>query len=471
MENLSLVLSFFNQYNFSLAKANIANIEYYFQCNPGTNGNQLIEELIKAIKTYDFDAIGQPLFQSIMAKCRKNEQECQQIMTELVQWKKASKEQMQPAVKYLQDICAAAVVQKANRLYQDSPSEYLKYLKTVNFQSGDLETFSSIDFDKVDINSLVAENADDYYPSRYDWINKCFDPYPGYPRGQLIIVQGKPGSGKSLWMMSEALNFASRGIKTFYIALGDLKLKDFVVRMGANFSGMSFANTTRNLGAVYDALKKTIKDNLAISINPAGKVSGQDIVDWVKAKPEYKVIFLDYDSNASGIGGDESSMYSAFGNLYEKLNEISLVENRLLFVGAQPKIGSWPNPVLEMTDVGESSRKQHSADVIIGIGTEQQCPNHLHTLKISKNRRGETDVKDYEIRLESGRWISLPKGLFDQLKQEKEKRLYTESEIEQMKEAYLLQYNRIQNGVSNSISQQSQQPGNSNNHLKSPFGN
>lgn len=193
MENLSLVLSFFNQYNFALAKANIANIEYYFQCNPGTNGNQLIEELIKAIKTYDFDAIGQPLFQSILAKCRKNEQECQQIMSELMQWKKYTKEQIQPAVKYLQDICAAAVVQKANRLYQDSPSEYLKYLKTVNFQSGDLETFSSTSFDKIDINSIIADESKGAISTNVRFINEAFAPHNGIERGQLGIIAAPPG--------------------------------------------------------------------------------------------------------------------------------------------------------------------------------------------------------------------------------------------------------------------------------------
>lgn len=71
VDNVELCLSLFNQYNFAEAKANIQNIEYYFNTNPLTMANPLISELINAIKSYDFDAIGEPLFRSILMKTGK----------------------------------------------------------------------------------------------------------------------------------------------------------------------------------------------------------------------------------------------------------------------------------------------------------------------------------------------------------------------------------------------------------------
>jgi hypothetical protein len=100
-----------------------------------------------------------------------------------------------------------------------------------------------------------------------------------------------------------------------------------------------------------------------------------------------------------------------------------------------------------MSDIGESSRKQHTADMIIGIGREEKCPNHLHTIKISKNRRGEEGARAYTIRLNNGRWKTMPKGVYDQLKVETEKKFYTEGEIDQMIGQYNVSYNRIQQGV------------------------
>ena len=41
MQNLDLVYALFNQYLFQDAKNNINALEYYFNCNPKTMGNQL----------------------------------------------------------------------------------------------------------------------------------------------------------------------------------------------------------------------------------------------------------------------------------------------------------------------------------------------------------------------------------------------------------------------------------------------
>ena len=231
--------------------------------------------------------------------------------------------------------------------------------------------------------------------------------------------------------MSEALFFATHGYKTLYIALGDLNMKDLVIRTGAMFSGMSFADTQRQVGVVYNSMSQAVGDNLEISINPAGKVSADEIVEFVKSKGAYyDVVIIDYDSNSKGVG-EGDSMYNEFGKLYETINELVLL-GKLVFIASQPKITAWQNSVLEMSDIGESSRKQHTADMIIGIGREERCPNHLHTIKISKNRRGEEGAKAYTIRLNNGRWKEIPKGLYDQLKTDTEKKMYTESEIDSM---------------------------------------
>ena len=383
-----MLFSLLNQYIFNQAKQNIENIEYYFDTNPNTSGNPLVKEILHAIRDYNLDAIGQPLFDAILAKCAKTPQESRQIMDEIIKWKQYSKEQVQPAADYLNNICAAAIIRKAGQYYNQSPADYLKYIKNVEYVSTNVDIFGSTGFTKIDINTIVAESANSYIPSRYEWINESFDPNPGYPRGMMAIVCAAPGTGKSLWLMSEALFFATHGYKTLYVALGDLNMKDFIVRTGAMFSGNSFADTQRQIDVIYNGMCQMMNDNLEISINPAGKVSGEEIVEYVKAKGAfYDVVIIDYDSNAKGVG-EGDSMYNEFGRLYETLNELVLL-GKLVFIASQPKISAWQNSVLEMSDIGESSRKQHTADMIIGIGREEKCPNHLHTIKISKNRRGE----------------------------------------------------------------------------------
>lgn len=471
---LDFLLSFFNQYLFIEAKNNVNELEYYYQTNPSTSTNPLVSELINAIKTYDLDAIGAPLFKSILMRAQKSEAESKQIMDEVIKWKSYNKEEILPAQKFLRDICAASIIQRAMKLYDESPSEYLKYLKNVNLKTSDLDTFSSVKFNEIDINTIVADSADNYIPSHYDWINKTYAPYNGYPKGQMVIVGGAPGGGKSLFMMSEALHMALNKRKVLYVALGDLNIKDFVVRLGAMYSGMSFAETTLRVGAVYDSLNKLLQSgNLEVSINPAGKVSGQDIVDYViERSDQYEVIMVDYDSNAKGAATSDDSMYNSFGNLYEKLNEIVLA-GKLVFIGSQIKVSAWQNEIVDMVDIGESSRKQHTADCIIGIGRNPDCPNHVHAIKLSKNRRGEENVIAYAIRLNNARWKMVPRGVYDTLKAEREKVEYTESQIDRMIESYQAQFSRIQQNTQSIMNATggNNVPNNTAAYRGTPFGN
>ena len=75
-----------------------------------TSNNPLVRELLDAIDTYNFDAIGEPLFRSILSKCKKTEIESNEIMANILKWKKYTKEQIKPAQKYLNDIISAAII-------------------------------------------------------------------------------------------------------------------------------------------------------------------------------------------------------------------------------------------------------------------------------------------------------------------------------------------------------------------------
>ena len=90
------------------------------------------------------------------------------------------------------------------------------------------------------------------------------------------------------------------------------------------------------------------------------------------------------------------------------------------------------------------------ADVIIVRGRAAGV-NNLGITSIVKNRHGET-LRDYNIRLGNGRFKSLPKGLYDRLKQVQEKRNYTEADIDQMISQYSAQLNQINNQIQQNMS-------------------
>jgi hypothetical protein len=92
--------------------------------------------------------------------------------------------------------------------------------------------------------------------------------------------------------MQEALNMAIQGYKVHYLALGDLKMKDFIIRLGAQFSGCSFSEVSQNIGPIYNSMCQIIGNNLSITILPAGKISVDEYIEFMKTK-DYNILFID----------------------------------------------------------------------------------------------------------------------------------------------------------------------------------
>lgn len=240
--------------------------------------------------------------------------------------------------------------------------------------------------------------------------------------------------GKTLFSISECLNMTLQGARTHYLALGDMNQKDFVQRMGAMYSGYTFGDTMLKLPEIYPQLKAALGGRFNLTILPAAQTTVDEYIEYMISKAdEYDVLFVDYDSNFKPTQAD--NMYKEGGYIYDNLTKLTKL-GKLVFVAAQPKIGSWRNETLELTDAGESSRKQHNVDIMITIskGGMTYNPNHIGRMKIAKNRRGEEGVEVPYIRLNNGRFRILTETLYSKLKGIAERRNYTDSDINQMLE-------------------------------------
>jgi len=457
--NIDLLFSFFNQYNFNTAKENIEQLKYFYNTDMSTSNNPLVHELLDAIDTYNFDAIGEPLFRSILSKCRKTEIESNEIMANILKWKKYTKEQIKPAQKYLNDIISAAIIRKAYKLYDESPTEYLKYLKNVNVPTADLDLFCTKKFKDLDINAIMAEASKGTVPIDVKFLNKAFESQGGgLERGSIGLIVAAPGTGKSNFSMSLALQMASKGEKVVYFALGDLKPLDFIVRLGTIAFGITFKFAYEHILEVYNKLAEVIGDNLELSINPAGVVEVDDIIEKV-ITGGFTACFIDYDGNLAGVS-DGESMYNTYGEIYNKLTKLSL-EGILTIVCSQPKVYCW-SQMIGLADVGESSKKQHICDWAVTISSPNpDCPNHLHVMTLVKARRGNVGHRAYVIRIQ-GRFIEIEKGLYEFLRQETEEIEYTEPQIIAMNDRYKQEAANIRKSLENVTNNLNNQGGSKN---------
>lgn len=444
MESLDFLYSLMSPFLFTEAKTNIKHLEYYFATNPNTSGSPLVHELINAIKTYDYNAIGDPLFKSILQKTGKTVQESNMILSEINKWRSYPDNQMDASKKFLMDIVARVEIEQTLQRYKDSPSEAYKAIKESSLNTSMNESFNSFCFGDINIQKVLADKGLGAIPTNYKWLNDAFPPHNGIERGQIGIISAPPGVGKSLFAMNLALYFASCGIKVLYVTLGDLVERDWIVRLGAIYASCSFAEAYNNMENIFYNLKKVTGDRLEISINPSGKVTSTEIVDYVMDK-DFEVVIVDYDANHAGASdGTEdsgSSMYSNYGKIYADYTRLSM-KGKLVLMCAQPKQAYWCG-LIGLDGIGESKRKQETADFIITISrTAPECPNHVYTAYIPKARRGRVGTKKYLIRIE-GTFYEIPYGVYSQLSQIKEERHYTPQEIERM----VIECNKQQAGI------------------------
>lgn len=156
--------------------------------------------------------------------------------------------------------------------------------------------------------------------------------------------------GKTLFMMSECLHMAINGAKCHWIALGDMNPGDFVQRMGAMYSGFSFAEAKMQMVNMFNGLSRLMKDRLGLTIVPSAEITVDEYLDYIMERiDDYDVFFIDYDSNFKPT--KESNMYIEGGYLYDKLTTLTKA-GKLVFIAAQPKISSWGKEELELPDVG-----------------------------------------------------------------------------------------------------------------------
>jgi hypothetical protein len=308
-----------------------------------------------------------------------------------------------------------------------------RYLKNSEIRLDNADILSSYRFDSFDISKLVDEVNQEGYSSSFSWINDLFEPGHKYEAGQMVLISCPPGTGKTLWMMTEALNMAlTSNAKIHYLAMGDMKPRDFIIRMGAIYTGRTFGDVARNLGPIYETLKNLIGDRLEISVIPAGQVTSEDYVEYVRGRG-FNVVFIDYDSNFKLM--ESESMYNDYGIVYNNLTKLTQ-DGRLVFVAAQPKVFTWTNPVIELGDVGESARKIHTVDILFTAGKFISTPNHVGIFKCCKNRRGEEGGMIGYIRLNNGRFKFIPIELAKQLGEETTKKYYSESDIDSLVRQY-----------------------------------
>lgn len=449
-QKLELVYALFNQHLFMDAKDNIDLLQYHFQSDYATHGNKLIKEMLNSIKKYNFESLGTPMFSSILLKLGKSDAEANEILRKIEGYRNYSMEEIEPLRQNLKALATQAIISQAHSKYSNDPVAYKEYIETHSIDMSDSrQKFAKTSFDRISAAELEASRAWRYKTgvwwldqadSEPDAKNDPYSPYYGVSAGQMLLFTSPPGTGKTMWMMERAtdilqnhqnVNRHGRPVKAHFLSLGDVTKRDYVMRMGGILQNIPINTVSSDFNSTLNKLNEIIgADRFKFDLYPAGYISVHEYVEFM-AKSDFDILFIDYDSNFSSSSKVGDNMYQQYGEIYDALTTLTQL-GKTVFVAAQPHKNVWDADVIEENMIGESSRKIHTADIVI---TASRSPLNRATgiMKLAKTRRQEsTDTNNMYgwFRANTGRFMYYPHEMYPLLKNEVTKGL-TFADIDQ----------------------------------------
>lgn len=318
----------------------------------------------------------------------------------------------------LRDIANSVISERAFADAGGSPTKYVESIKKFEYVSSFSDKINVLYLDDLTPVEIMEQylTSDKVLTSAYPVINESSH-LGGWPPGQIIMVTSPPGGGKTLYMMREAAHMARSGHKCVYVALADMNISDFYIRMYAVEKEIPFYQATVEFAKAYE-YGAELKKNLGVIIEEADKISVNDVVDYIITNlPDTEAVFLDYDSQFL-IDKDDSG-----GNMYEYAVRPYISASRFkklgitTFIGSQPRTAYYGQEYLDMNAAGESSKKQQCVDFIISIGTNDETGVPCGYFAMPKARRFFNKFKVPYVRTVDGKMhLKVPYQVYAELR-------------------------------------------------------
>lgn len=414
-DKLSVVYSLLNQYSFKEAKNNLPAFKDYYMNDPVMRSNKVYQGILSLVEKSEYEYITDEVIAGILTESGKTEDEVNFEMDTIKKLRSLDQNQ----IKFFKDrfhrICNAGRINKANVLYGDDPIKYTEFINEYKYIADHSEEFIVKSFTQYDIRSLVASYQDGVNSS-LNIVNNTYYPIDGWPKGQLVMLIGAPGTGKSLMLQQECVHMLKNGQKCFYLAMGDLTEYDLTLRLLSQFLGKSMKEVSSNIISYYEIYNEKFK-NLYTLVTPAATLSVDAYIDIVLNNPILKdaILFIDYDLNFLMSG---ESMYKDNGYVYDKLTTLTKDNGNLLFIASQPKQAYNRAEEIPADAGAESSRKYQIADAVVTLGRlyEGNPKLRMGVLNLGKVRREGVTNKVNWVGCCDGTIYEVPKTVYEELK-------------------------------------------------------
>lgn len=255
--------------------------------------------------------------------------------------------------------------------------------------------------------SLVSDESDNV-SSGYDDLDKALD--GGMKKGTFCMVAGRPGMGKTVWMLNSALESSKRGNKILFISI-EMSLLQCFQRLVSKISDISGSKIQLPHKMDDEDWEKLQKSCLEIASKSEQNFFVQEItaitvpqleriIKYYKKKHDIDSVYIDYAQIMLTKDGQEPSDASDFAQISGGLRRASKNHHVSIVVGSQlnrnVEARTDKRPI--MADIRNSGAFEQDAALILGLyrdevytKEESEKPNTLEVIFL-KNRFGANGI-------------------------------------------------------------------------------
>ena len=237
-----------------------------------------------------------------------------------------------------------------------------------------------------------------------------------FTKTNFVVIAARPGVGKSLFMLQQAIANARAGVKTLFLSF-EMNSKSLDGRILNHYAGENIKDQHKdeegNLD--FEGYKKAcldlksskgyqgIKDNLQLYVSKASSADSilTKIEDAIK-EGGYEAIFIDYLQLLKFNRMDE---WASLRTLTNTLKNLAFRTDTLIVTGSQVSRSSTERG-LYLSDLFGSSSIEADTDIVIGLENTRERKRGekaLINIKVMKNREGDLAELKYIVDYSTGK--------------------------------------------------------------------
>lgn len=227
----------------------------------------------------------------------------------------------------------------------------------------------------------------------------------GFRGGQLVIVGGRPGMGKTAFMTTMAVRMASSQIPVLYLSI-EMSVQEMADRILSQL--VTFENNKIRAGTINEqevieitkGLSKMSSLPLYLAVDTTDVAEVRNMVVTAKANYDIKAVFLDYIQLMDlGLGSSYENRQNEMAKISRALKHLAMQTNTTIIVGSQLNrmVEGRKDKKPTLADLRESGAIEQDSDIVLllyrkGYYDEDGKTDNTAEVCVAKHRNGPTGV-------------------------------------------------------------------------------